>query len=90
MANGTKNVSIRMDVKLKKDAELLFKELGLNMTTALNVFLKQAVREQCLPFEVSLNVPNKETIAAIKDAKNNRNMSKKFDNASDLLKDLNA
>ena len=88
MANSTTNVSIRMDVKLKKEAELLFKELGLNMTTALNVFLKQAVREQCLPFEVSLNVPNAETIAAMSDAKNNRNMSKKFDNVSDLLKDL--
>lgn len=90
MANSTTNVSIRMDVKLKKEAELLFKELGLNMTTALNVFLKQAVREQCLPFEVSLNVPNAETIAAMKDIKHNRNMSKKFDNVEDLLKDLNA
>jgi DNA-damage-inducible protein J len=56
-----------MDVQLKKQAEDLFSDLGLNMTTALTMFLRQAVRTQGIPFEVS-RIPNAETIAAMKEA----------------------
>lgn len=58
MANETTNVSIRMDKALKEQAEILFSELGMNMTTALNIFLRQSVRQGKIPFEVSLDVPN--------------------------------
>ena len=61
------NVSIRMDVQLKKQAEDLFAELGLNMTTAMTMFLRQAVRNQGIPFAVSC-IPNAETSAAMKEA----------------------
>jgi DNA-damage-inducible protein J len=47
------NINIRMDVSLKKQAEVLFNELGINMTTAFNIFVRQAVRQQRIPFEVS-------------------------------------
>jgi len=63
----TTNVSIRMDVDLKKEAEDLFSDLGLNMTSALTLFLRQAVRTQSIPFEVS-RMPNKATLAAMKEA----------------------
>jgi DNA-damage-inducible protein J len=63
----TTNVSIRMDVDLKKEAEDLFSDLGLNMTSALTMFLRQAVRTQSIPFEVS-RMPNKTTLAAMKEA----------------------
>lgn len=66
---ATKNVTIRMDVDLKKSAEKLFSELGLNMTTAVNMFLKQAVREQRFPLPISLNVPNERTAAAIEEGR---------------------
>ena len=62
--NANTNVSIRMDVDLKKQAEDLFTDLGLNMTTAMTMFLRQAVRNQGIPFEIS-RVPNADTIAAI-------------------------
>ncbi len=65
--NETTNVSIRIDVQLKKQAEELFSDLGLNMTTAMTVFLRQAVRNQGIPFEIS-RVPNAETIAAMREA----------------------
>jgi DNA-damage-inducible protein J len=65
--NETTNVSIRIDVQLKKQAEELFSDLGLNMTTAMTVFLRQAVRNQGIPFEIS-RVPNTETIAAMREA----------------------
>ncbi len=66
---ATKNVTIRMDVDLKESAEKLFSELGLNMTTAVTMFIKQAVREQRIPLPISLNVPNEKTIAAIEEGR---------------------
>ena len=90
MAHNTTNLSIRMDTELKKQAEYLFSELGMNMTTALNVFVRQSVRQGKIPFEISLDVPNAETIAAMQDVNNNRNMSKTYDNVDELMRDLDA
>jgi DNA-damage-inducible protein J len=67
MASETTNVSIRMDTSLKHEAEELFADLGLNMTAALTMFLRQAVRIQGIPFTVS-RIPNAETIAAMREA----------------------
>jgi len=49
------NLSIRVNRDLKKDAELLFGELGMNLTTALNIFMRQAVRQGGIPFAVQLD-----------------------------------
>ena len=59
------NVSIRMDDNLKKQAEDLFNDLGMNLTTAFTIFVKQAIREQGIPFEITREIPNSETISAI-------------------------
>jgi DNA-damage-inducible protein J len=64
----TTNLTIRMDKELKEQAEQLFSELGMNMTTAFTVFVRQAVRQKKIPFEISLNIPNAETIAAMEEA----------------------
>ena len=61
------NINIRMDDIIKKQAEELFSDLGMNMTTAINIFLKQAVRENKIPFEVSRNMPNALTLAAFEE-----------------------
>ena len=68
MAGNTTNVTIRMDADLKAQAEELFAELGMNLTTAFNVFVRQSLRQGGLPFEVKLERPNKETIAAMLEA----------------------
>lgn len=65
---ATTNISIRMDTELKTKAEALFSELGMNLTTAFNIFVRQSVRDGKIPFEISLNQPNKETIAAMLEA----------------------
>jgi DNA-damage-inducible protein J len=67
MNGETTNLSIRMDKALKEQAEILFSELGMNMTTALNVFVRQAVRQGKIPFEISLAKPTAETLAALKE-----------------------
>ncbi|MDE6619269.1 MAG: type II toxin-antitoxin system RelB/DinJ family antitoxin [Lachnospiraceae bacterium] len=59
---ATTNVTMRMDEELKAQAEELFADLGLNMTSAFTVFVKQAVREQCIPFKISRAVTNEETM----------------------------
>ena len=61
---ATTNITVRMDEELKKQAEELFSDLGFNMTTALTAFVKQAVREQRIPFMISRDVPNEETMQA--------------------------
>lgn len=68
MAGNTTNISIRMDAELKTQADALFAELGMNITTAFNIFVRQSLREGGLPFDVTLNQPNKDTIAAMLEA----------------------
>lgn len=62
------NISIRMDRELKAKAEKLFAELGMNISTAFNVFVRQSLREGGLPFQVKLERPNKEMVAAMLEA----------------------
>ena len=62
------NFSVRMDSEIKKQCETLYGELGMTLTTAINVFLRQSLRVGGFPFEVRLDQPNKETIAAMLEA----------------------
>ena len=62
------NINIRMDSDLKKQFDILCSELGLTMTTAFNVFARTMVRQQRIPFDVALDIPNATTIAAMREA----------------------
>ena len=84
------NINIRMDDNLKQQFDWLCNELGLNMTTAINIFAKTMVRQQKIPFEVGLDIPNSETLAAIDDVNHGRNLSKTFHSVTELIEDLNA
>lgn len=68
MSSTTSNVSFRIDSDVKSQADQLFSELGLNMTTAFNIFLRQSIREGGLPFSVTVNTPNNLTIEALLEA----------------------
>lgn len=65
---SNKNITIRIDENLKKEAEELYDSLGLSLSTAIKIFLKQSVRESGLPFELKLN---KETEQAFLEVENN-------------------
>ena len=84
------NVNIRMDEELKKQFDAFCSDIGMSMTTAICVFAKKAVRERRIPFEITADVPNAETLAAIDDVNNNRSMSKTYDDIYELMRDLNA
>lgn len=90
MPNQSTNLNIRMDAELKIQAEQLFSELGMNMTTAFNIFVRQSIRSGGLPFEVKLNPVNTETLNAMDDVRNRRNLSKSFSSVASLMEDLNA
>ena len=62
---ATTNINIRTDVEVKAAAEQLFNELGLNLTTAVNIFLRQAIRTGGISFEIKVDTPNEITAAAI-------------------------
>lgn len=86
----TTNLNIRVDEELKRKADAIFKELGLNMSSAMNIFLRYCVRYGGIPFDLRIEKPNAETLAAIDDVNNNRNMSQTFDSVRTLMEDLNA
>ena len=61
---ATTNLNIRTDKEIKDQADRIFSELGLNMTTAINMFLRATIRENGIPFTPKLDVPNEITAAA--------------------------
>ncbi|MDD7305767.1 MAG: type II toxin-antitoxin system RelB/DinJ family antitoxin [Peptoniphilaceae bacterium] len=87
---GTTNLNIRTDKEIKEQAEVIFSELGLNMTTAINMFLRTAIRENGIPFSLKLDIPNALTRSAIDEgrriAKDKR--VEGFSNIEDLKKAL--
>ncbi len=87
---ATTNLNIRIDAELKKQAEDIFRELGLNMSTALTVFLRQTVRSNGIPFDMRLDTPNDETVAAIEDVRLGRNLNGPFSSVGELMENLNA
>ena len=66
---STTNLNIRTDKDVKEKAEKILNELGLNMTSAVNIFLRTAIRERGIPFELKLDVPNETSIAAIEEGR---------------------
>lgn len=63
------NLNIRIDKEIKDKAEFIFAELGLNMTTAINMFLRTTIRENGIPFNLKLNIPNQTTACAIEEGR---------------------
>ena len=87
------NINIRIDDKIKKNAETVFAKLGLTPTTAIVLFYNQVIRTNSIPFELKLDVPNETTLKAIdeveemeKDSKNAKTFSTIDDFMEDLLK----
>ena len=87
---ATTNLNIRTDKEIKDKADKIFSELGLNMTTAINMFLRTTIRENGIPFALKLDVPNELTAAAIEEGRRIASDSnvKGYTNMDDLKKTL--
>ena len=83
------SMSIRLDSEVKEQAQQVFNNLGMDMTTAINIFLRQAIQYQGLPFDVRLD-ENRKLLEVLTELDQNRNMSQSFESVSDLMEDLRA
>ena len=94
------NFSVRMDSAVKKQCESLFADLGMNLTTAINVFLRQSLRYGGFPFPLRLNagerdlssmVPNEQSLAAMReteDMKRHPEQYKSYVDAHEMMEEL--
>lgn len=88
---ATTNVTMRMDEDLKKKLQELVSNLGMDMTTFFTISAKQAVREQRIPFDISMNIPNEETRKAIEEVqqmKKNPSFGKSYTDVDEMMKEL--
>lgn len=91
MSKNTINLSVRVNAELKHEAESLLADLGMNMTTAINLFLRQTVRNQGIPFSISIDeIPNRKTLAAMKEVQTlpKDPKAKSFFSVNELMEDL--
>lgn len=87
----TANVTMRMDEELKSQLQELVSNLGMDMTTFFTIAAKQAVREQRIPFNISMDIPNPETKAAIEEVrkmKENPSMGKSYTDIDQMMEEL--
>lgn len=85
------NVNVRIDADVKKEAEKVFANLGLTTSTAINLFYKQVIRTNSIPFELKAEVPNKETLEALKEVEEmdkHPEQSKGHTSTKELMEDL--
>lgn len=85
---ATTNLSVRVDENLKKEVEDLLGDLGLSVSAAVNLYFRQMVRTQSIPFQIKRY--NAETEKAFDEMKNGVNVKGPFDSLDELWEDLNA
>lgn len=88
---ATTNINIRVDTELKQSVEELFSDLGLNMLSAITMFLKSAVSHNGIPFEIKRRMPNAETRAALaeyEELKKNPDTYKRYASFGELLDEV--
>ena len=88
MAKVSTNISL--DPELKEKAIKLFSNFGLDLSTAITLFLSQSVREEKIPFEIRMNIPNQETIEALKEkeAMKDKKKYKRYDSFEEIKKEI--
>ena len=87
---STTNINIRVDAELKKSAEELFNDLGLNLTSAITLFLKSSVNNDGIPFEIK-RTPNAETRAALaeyEEMRKNPSLYKRYKSFNEMLDEV--
>lgn len=88
---ATTNINVRVDSALKQEAEALFNDLGLSMSSAINMFLRSAVMHDGIPFEVKRQTPNAETKAALdeyEEMKKHPDQYKRYESFDEVLDDV--
>ena len=88
---ATTNINIRIDDDLKRESEDLFRYLGLTMSSAITMFLRTAVNNDGIPFELKRREPNAATIAALKESDAiiaNPSAYQSYNSAENMMEDI--
>lgn len=93
MANLTSAINIQVDSETKKAATEILNDLGLSMSTAINIFLKQIIKTDGLPFEVKNSKPSNELLESLKQGKKilkelENGKRQGYNNMTDLINSL--
>lgn len=86
------SITIRTDKEIKDKVKNLYSALGMDLTTAVNIFFRQSLLHNGMPFELSLDVPNAATLAAIKEAEKMLHdpNAKRFSSVEELFEELDS
>lgn len=84
------STSISIDSEVKAKAQELFADFGMDLSTAINIFLKQSIYERSIPFTIRRELPNETTLKAMDDAENEEHTHGPFDSVADMMEALNA
>ena len=83
------STSIKIDTELKQNAQQLFSNLGMDMNTAVTIFLRHAVKEQAFPFEIKDSLPNSDTLTALHEVETMKKNPAAYRSYSDVDKMMN-
>lgn len=84
------STSISIDSEVKAKAQELFADFGMDLSTAINIFLKQAIYERSIPFAIRRELPNETTLRAMDNAENDEHMHGPFESVAEMMEALNA
>jgi DNA-damage-inducible protein J len=80
--------TIRVDSELKKECDVIFKELGMTMSTAMNIFLRKVVSVQGIPFDLRAHTPNKETQEVLDAVLRGEGLSGPYESVDEMMEDI--
>lgn len=87
----TSAINVNVPTDVKEEANALFNNLGLTMSGAINIFLKKALSEGGIPFEVRERKPSKRLLEALKESEdiiNGKIKAKRYNNFDEMLEDI--
>lgn len=82
------SITVNVDAQTKKNTEKIFQDLGFNMTTGINMFLKAVERYQGIPFELELNSPNQASLVALREVRENLDNLKTYNNFDEIIDEI--
>ncbi len=85
------STNISLDAETKARAQVMLADLGLDLSTAVNIFLRQMLYEGGIPFSITREIPNQTTLAAMKEAQEmvrSPEQYRKYDNVDSMMEDI--